>query len=97
MKKLKAYIIGSINQADEIKEYAKKISNKYKVIDYVKPEKDKSFEECVRHCFDNIDVTNIVIAITKEDGSIGQGVTYELEYARRMRKEIMIINLHDKK
>ena len=75
MKKLKAYIIGSVKQADEIKEYAKKISNKYKVIDYVKPEKDKSFEECVKHCFDNIDVTNIVIAITKEDGSIGQGVT----------------------
>lgn len=97
MKKLKAYIIGSVKQVDDIKEYAKKISNKYKVIDYVKSEKDKLFEECVRHCFDNIDVANIVITITKEDGSIRQGVTYELEYARRMRKEIMIINLYDKK
>ena len=36
MKKLKAYIIGSVKQANEIKEYAKKISNKYKIIDYVK-------------------------------------------------------------
>ena len=36
MKKLKAYIIGSVKQADEIKEYAKKISNKYKVIDLCK-------------------------------------------------------------
>ena len=58
---------------------------------YVKPEPDKSFTECVSNCFDNIEWADIIYALPKPDGTFGEGVTYELEYAKRLGKEIRII------
>jgi hypothetical protein len=55
---------------------------------YVKPECDKSFEECVSSCFDNIEWADSIYVILKSDGTIGQGVTYEIEYAKRLNKKI---------
>lgn len=84
-----AYIIGSLSQADEIEKFAKSLEN-LNVI-YVRLEPQKTFKQCVSECFDNIDKADIIYVITKPDGSIGQGVTYELEYANRLGKEIKMV------
>ena len=88
------YIIGSLSQADEIKDIANRLLD-FGNIRYVKPEPDKTFAKCVQTCFDNIEWANIIHVITKPDGSLGEGVTYEVEYAKRLCKTIHIHNIHD--
>lgn len=84
------YIIGSLSQANQIK----KVADSIKDVDvrYVQPEPAKTFSECVSTCFDNIEWADSIYAVLKPDGTVGQGVTYELEYAKRLNKEIQYIS-----
>ena len=84
------YIIGSLSQANQIKKVADSIKDAD--VRYVQPEPDKTFNECVSTCFDNIEWADSIYAVLKPDGTIGQGVTYELEYAKRLNKEIQYIS-----
>lgn len=84
------YIIGSLSQANQIKKVADSIKDAD--VRYVHPEPDKTFNECVSTCFDNIEWADNIYAVLKPDGTIGQGVTYELEYAKRLNKEIQCIS-----
>lgn len=58
----------------------------------MQPESDKIFSECVSTCFDNIEWADSIYVVLKPDGTIGQGVTYELEYAKRLNKKIRYIS-----
>lgn len=84
------YIISSLSQPKDniIQALANTLSGSVR---YVKPEPDKSFAECVSNCFDNIEWADIIYALRKPDGTFGEGVTYELEYAKRLGKKIRII------
>lgn len=84
------YIISSLSQSKDniIQELANTLGGSVR---YVKPEPDKSFAKCVSNCFDNIEWADIIYALPKPDGTFGKGVTYELEYAKRLGKEIRII------
>lgn len=84
------YIIGSLSQANQIKKVADSIKDAD--VRYVYPESDKTFNECVSTCFDNIEWADSIYAVLKPDGTIGQGITYELEYAKRLNKEIQYIS-----
>lgn len=57
----------------------------------MKKESDLSFNECISQCYNNIEWANVIIVIKKEDGTIGDGVSYEMEYARRLNKKIIIM------
>lgn len=85
------YIIGSLSQANQIKRVA--CSIKGADVRYVQSESDKTFSECVSTCFDNIEWADIIYVVLKPDGTVGQGVTYELEYAKRLNKEIQYISV----
>ena len=84
----KIFIIGSLTQEDHMRDIAKKYSN----AKYVHKQPEKSFEQLVSEAFDNIDDAETVIALHKPDGSFGQGTTYELEYAKRLNKNIQIVD-----
>ena len=84
------YIIGSLSQANQIKKVADSIKDAD--VRYVHPESTKTFSECVSTCFDNVEWAESIYAVLKPDGTIGQGVTYELEYAKRLNKEIQYIS-----
>lgn len=90
---MKFYVIGSLKQQDTIKQVANFLSScKDATVEYVKPEANKNFQQCVSSCFSKILWTDTICAITKNDGKIGEGVIYELEYAKRLGKKIFIIN-----
>ena len=91
----KQYVIGSLSQYKTIESVANALRQTKPTcptdqteVRYIKPEPNKSFEQCVQTCFDNIEWADIIHIIRKPDGTIGQGVTYEAEYARRLRKPI---------
>ena len=90
----KVYVIGSLNQCDEIKEYANaipKVFKSVKEVNYVKKEINKTFEQLVSECFDMIEKSDTIFVVMKKDLSIGKGVTYEVEYAKRLNKEIIYV------
>ena len=87
----KAFIIGSSQQEAEIQQLAADMQNKYKV-NYITKQTDKSFEELVSNAFTNIENADLIVALKKPDNTFGQGTTYELEFAKRLRKQIRIVN-----
>ena len=83
------FVIGSLSQWSEIKE----IAIKYEHVKYVHPQPpSKPFSQIVSEVFDNIDEADVIIALRKPDGSIGQGVIYEIEYAKRLNKKILYVD-----
>lgn len=91
---VKVFVIGSLKQCDRIKEYADAIPKVYKSVievNYVKRQPDKTFEELVSECFDMIEKADTIFVVMKKDLSIGKGVTYEIEYAKRLNKEIIYV------
>ena len=90
----KAYIIGSLTQSSLIKKVAMDLPIKYSVR-YVYSQPDKDFQDLVKECYDNIEWADIIYVIKKKDGTIGNGVTYELEYAKRLKKQIVLIDTKD--
>lgn len=95
---IKAYIIGSYSQESLIKKFADQLlmdlTTKYGVR-YVYSQPDKDFQDLVKECFDNIEWADVIYVILKNDGSIGRGTAYEIEYAKRCKKEVNIITAEE--
>ena len=88
MKKI--FVIGSLKHADVIEKYAESLKKTYEV-DYVKKEHNKRLSFLIRQAFDKIEKADVIVAICKEDGTFGDGTCYEMEYARRVGKTIMMV------
>ena len=91
---MNVYIIGSLTMLDTINIIANLLNSKELNVRYVKKE-TKDFKQCVSDCYDNIEQADIIYAVKKKDGTIGNDVTYELEYAKRLKKQIVLIDTKD--
>ena len=95
---IKAYVIGSLTQSSLIKKFADQLLMDLPIkygVRYVYSQPDKDFQDLVKECYDNIEWADIIYVIKKKDGTIGNGVTYELEYAKRLKKQIVLIDTKD--
>jgi hypothetical protein len=86
----KAFVIGSLSQEAEIEDFALSLANKYDVT-FVKKQPNKSFNILVEEAFNNILMADVIFVLLKQDGTIGHGTTYEIEYAKRLGKVIRFI------
>lgn len=91
MDKTKIYIIGSLSQADRIGSTANYYIGKgdYEVR-YVKPEPEASLMDLIEKCFRNILWSDRVYVIPKPNGTFGDGVSYEIVFAKMMGKRVDI-------
>lgn len=87
----KIYIIGSLSQKETIKSTADYYMNtgRYRVR-YVKEEAERSFKDLVKDCFLNILWADRIYVIPKPDGTLGDGVTYEVTFAELIGKRVEI-------
>lgn len=87
----KIYIIGSLSQKETIKSTADYYMNtgRYRVR-YVKEEAERSFKGLVKDCFLNILWADRIYVIPKSDGTLGDGVTYEVTFAELIGKRVEI-------
>lgn len=94
---IKAYIIGSCSQESLIKKFADQLLMNLPTygVRYVYSQPDKDFQDLVKECFDNIEWADVIYVILKNDGSIGRGTAYEIEYAKRCKKEINIVTTEE--
>lgn len=90
--KHKVLVLGSMSQHKEIMNLVKRLEAPGDaIVDYAKPE-GKDFEDVVSGIFDKIENCDIIFALKKPDGSIGKGLVYELEYARRLKKMVVCVS-----
>ncbi len=87
----KAFVIGSLSQEQEIEKIAFSLMDKYYVY-FVSKQPNKSFDILVKEAFDTISISDVIFVLLKPDGTIGQGTTYEIEFAKRMNKKIEYIS-----
>lgn len=83
----KLYIIGSISQKEQILNTAKYYieTGRYRVR-YVKEEPNVSLAILIYRCFKNILWADRIYAIPKPDGTLGNGVRYEMIFAQFLGK-----------
>ena len=89
--KQKIFIIGSIKQEEKIKNIAKLLKDTMNnaEIRHVKKEPLKDELKLINQAYDNIEWADTVIVVTKENGKIGNGTTYEMLYADRLGKKLI--------
>lgn len=81
----KVFIIGSITCFPIIENLALLLRNfrsEFEEVDYVRPQGDKTLSILIKECYEKIQRSDCVIAVTKPDGSFGEGTTYEIEFAK---------------
>lgn len=94
----KVVIIASLSQEDDINDVKDYYLSLGYLVDYPKAQfNNKSFREIVEDYFYRISLADKVVAITKDDGSFGEGSTYELAFAKFLNKPIEIINLFERR
>lgn len=88
--KSKIFVIGSLSRETEIKRVAEYYSKLGHEVEYVKRQSDKTFVELVCEAFRKISGADLIVAVQKEDGGLGDGTTYEVTFARFIGKEVII-------
>lgn len=88
---LKAYVTGLIEQMDDIDA----AYQKYKEIGYevttIQPEPNLPFYQIVADRFESINDCDLLVVVTKPDGTLGVGATYEVLFATYLHKAIKYI------
>ena len=90
---LNIYVIGSLTCDKKIKEIAEHYISLGHRVDYVKKQLETPFRKLVEDCFDKIEKADLVIVIPKDDGSIGEGTTYEIVFAKRVGTSVAIFDI----
>lgn len=89
---MKIYVIGSLTQYREIRLIGNTLSTiKGNVVRFVKSSPELNFDDLIMKCYENIDWCDVVYILRKENGELGDGVTYEKVYAEKQHKEIVYI------
>lgn len=88
------YVIGPMSRSKEIKEHAKwKATITGLNVKYTDPYSLESLEFLISKAFDNIEKADLIEVVKKEDGTIGDGTLYEMEYAIRLGKIVRILDI----
>lgn len=90
----KVYVIGSIMEAAEINRVCEALVNLKHTVRSVSPVKT-TYKDAVQESYKNIAWSDIVVVITKPDGSVGTGVAHKLCFAEFLDKTIHIIRSYE--
>lgn len=90
----KVYVIGSITEASEINRICEALSNLKHTVRCVNPIKT-TYKDAIHERYNNIAWSDIVVVITKSDGSIGESMTHELCFAEFLDKSIWVIKRYE--
>ena len=88
-RRKKVYVIGSLCQEMAIMNIVNRIS-KTSDVRYVYKKSVKNFSEIASENFANIEWADVVIAVPQFDGTFSSGTSYEIEYAKRIGKRVIV-------
>ena len=90
----KVYVIGSIMETKEINRVCEALVNLKHTVRSVNLVKT-TYKDAIQECYKNIEWSDIVVVITKPDGSIGTSVAHKLCFAEFLDKTIYIIRSYE--
>lgn len=93
---IRIYIIGSLSDYEYIcktRDCLDSIRVDF-VVKCVVPQPDKELSFLIDQAYENILASSIVIAVSKSDGTYGDGTLYEIEFARVHNIPVIRINRH---
>ena len=85
---MKVFVIGSLSCKDRIDAVAAFMRELGDNVETVQSQPDKSFEDVVYDTYSKIESADRIVVVTKEDGSIGEGTTYEVAFAKFLGKQV---------
>lgn len=85
------FVIGSLSQEDEIEKTAQYYEDLAYIVDHVRKQPDRTFSDLVDEAFRKISEADQIVVVPKKDGSFGEGVTYEIAFAKFIGKTITVI------
>lgn len=92
---MKIFVIGSAINSKEIEFAARALKTvEGNTVRYVNPidEEIENISCAINKAFDNIEWCDSVYIVRENNGELGDRTTCEIEYARRLRKEIYYLN-----
>ena len=89
-------IIASLSQENDIKNVTEHYRKIGCFVDYPIRQSDKEFSEIVDNYLYRINLADLVVVISKPDGTLGRGSTYELSFAKFLNKLKEISTYDDK-
>lgn len=89
---MKIVIIGSLSQKDNIDSIVEIYKKLGHMVDHPIDQPDKDLSRVVEDYLYRIAMADAVVAITKDDGSFDIEQTYELAFARFLKKPINVID-----
>lgn len=90
----KVYVVGSIMEASEINRVCEALVNLKHTVRSVNLVKT-TYKDTIQECYKNIEWSDIVVVITKPDGSIGTSVAHKLCFAEFLEKKIYSIRSYE--
>ena len=87
---MKVFVIGSVSQEDIIKNVASDYLSSECEVRYVSRQPSVDRETLIWKAFTNIMWADLVVAVSKPDGSFGDGTKYEMIFAMFNAKTVII-------
>lgn len=84
------YIIGTLSREDVIEEVALYYLRLGYSVSMVKKQPNESKEKLIIQCFKNIENSTRIVAVPRQDGTLGEGTQYEVAYAKFLEKKVDI-------
>lgn len=90
---MKIFVIGSVSQELDIRRVANYLKELGHDVDFVKRQLNTPLSELVENAYDKIYEVDEVVAVPKTDGSLGEGTTYEVAFAKFVGTPVHIVNM----
>lgn len=84
------HIIGTFRREDAIEEAALHYLKLGYSVSMVRRQPNKSKEELIIQCFDDIRQSSEIIAVPYTDGSFGEGTQYEIAFAKFLGRRVHV-------
>lgn len=90
MDRPRVFVIGSVSHMERINRVVSKYEEMGYFVESVRKQPDKPLMALIENAFRHISYADLVVAVRKPDGSLGNGTLYELAFAQFIRKETRI-------
>ena len=84
------HIIGTLCRVDAIEEAALHYLKLGYSVSIVRRQPNKSKEELIIQCFDDIRQSSEIVAVPHADGSFGEGTQYEIAFAKFLGRRVRV-------
>ncbi len=91
------YVIGSVKQEEDLIKVVDIYCEAYRPCDVEKvvASEHASLDKLIAECYKKISEADLIVAVSKPDGSYGDGTTYEIEFTKFIGKPLKLFDIRN--